>query len=80
MLLGTGTVLERLLRLGYEERWIAKKLADGERFRLALFPSRGYIIPATWDGVFTTVQQAFPEVAAKVSSCHSLRLTNGKYP
>jgi hypothetical protein len=72
MLLGTGTVLERLLRLGYEERWIAKKLADGERFRLALFPSRGYIIPATWDGVFTTVRQAFPEVAAKVRSCHSL--------
>jgi hypothetical protein len=78
MLLGTGTVLERLLRLGYEERWIAKKLADGESFRLALFPSRGHITPATWDGVFSTVQQTFPEVAAKVSSCLSLRLTNVK--
>lgn len=71
MLLGPGTVLERLLRLGYEKRWIAKKLADGERFRLALFPARGYILPATWDGVFTTVRQSFPEVAAKVPSCHS---------
>ena len=71
MLLGPGSVHERLLRLGYEKRWIAKKLADGERFRLALFPARGYIVDATWDGVFTTVHQAFPEVAAKVCSCRS---------
>ena len=67
MLLGSGSVHERLLRLGYEERWIAKKVADGQRFRLALFPARGHVTPATWDGVFSTVQQTFPEVAAKVS-------------
>jgi hypothetical protein len=69
MLLGPGTVHDRLLRLGYEKRWIAKKVADGERFRLALFPARGNIVPATWDGVFTTVRQIFPEVAAKVLNC-----------
>ena len=66
MLLGPGSAHQRLLRLGYEERWIAKKLADGERFRLALFPAQGHIISATWDGVFTIVRQTFAEVAAKV--------------
>jgi hypothetical protein len=65
MLLGPGTMLARLVLLGFETRWIARKLAAGERFRPALFPAED-ARPATWDGVFCITRETFPEVAAKV--------------
>jgi hypothetical protein len=46
-----GTILSRLLLFGFEARWIARKLAAGERFQLALFPAED-ARPASWDGVF----------------------------
>ena len=56
---------ERLTRLGFERRWIRKKIAAGERFRLALFPAEA-AVPATWEGVFRVVRETFPAVAPKV--------------
>ncbi|EOD33955.1 hypothetical protein EMIHUDRAFT_423585 [Emiliania huxleyi CCMP1516] len=65
MLLGAGTVEERLLRLGFEKRWIERRRAAGEAFRLALFPAEA-AEPATWDGIFNVVRETFPEAAPKV--------------
>ena len=39
-------VLQKFRKLGFVDSWVRKKLLDGERFRLALFP-RAAAFPAT---------------------------------
>ena len=65
MLLDDGDVANRLRMLGFTDKWMAKKLADGNTFRLALMPASS-AVPATWDGVLDTIRQHFtPALSAK---------------
>ena len=62
-----GGVAAGLRRLGFADEWMAKKLRDGEQFRLALMPA-SEATPATWDGIFSLVRTSFPHaVFAKVA-------------
>ena len=64
-------VLSCLRQLGFEKKWLRAKLANGETFRLALFPLDA-AQPASWDGIFALVRTHFPEaVASKVLRCEA---------
>jgi len=67
MLLNETNTLDRLMKLGYEKRWVAQKvLVQKLEFRMALFP-REAAVPATWEGVMQVVEQAFPQIASKIT-------------
>lgn len=52
--------LEALRSIGCEDRWIRKKLEDGEYFRLGIFYRSDKCVPATWDGVLSLVDSSYP--------------------
>lgn len=56
--------VDALRSLGYEDKFIAKKLDNRELFRMGIW-ARNYTVAkqATWDGIFDLVKSSFPEVA-----------------
>ena len=59
-------ILDVLRHLGFQDRWIANKLDDGEHFRLALFPAET-ATQATWDGVLSVARRLWPSIYVKVA-------------
>ena len=60
-------ILEVVRQIGFEDQWLAKKLDDGEHFRLALFSSEA-AEQATWEGVFKVIKRQWPSVLYKVKN------------
>lgn len=71
-------VLERLRSLGFNDFWVRKKLADGERFRLALFP-RASAFAATWDGIMSLVREHYPQRLADKVTQHETSLRSERF-
>jgi hypothetical protein len=60
---GFDNAYEMLLKIGFEEKYIKEKLDRNFRFELLVFPIEGNnIVPATWQGAFQILQDAFPDV------------------
>jgi len=51
--------LQVLHSLGFEDVWIRKRLEDGEKFRLGIFPQSDQCVPATWDGIMTLIDRYY---------------------
>ncbi len=47
--------------IGFEDRWMRKKLEKGERFRLGVFYNSDQCVPTTWDGVLSLVDNYYPK-------------------
>lgn len=59
---------EICLQLGMGHKWLNAKVADGKRFKLAIFPAESADAQlATWDGVQTLLEKFYPEVWEKVA-------------
>ncbi len=52
-----------LVEIGYERDYIARKVAEGNQFKLVVFTSKGQAWRATWGNVFSLVADAYPEIA-----------------
>lgn len=70
-LLRTSSDWDAGLLLGFDPEWMRSKVAEGVRFKLCVFPQRTDAahplgVLATWDGVFSTVESLYPEVAQYV--------------
>jgi hypothetical protein len=53
--------IQALRSIGCEDRWIRKKLEDGERFRLGVFYRSDKLVPTTWDGVLSLIDKYYPK-------------------
>lgn len=63
----TQSNLDALRSIGCEDRWIRKKLEDGEHFRLGIFHKSKECVPATWDGLFSLVDRHYSEnISSKI--------------
>ncbi|CAF0725614.1 unnamed protein product [Didymodactylos carnosus] len=71
MLFLTQSNLQALHSLGYEDKWIRRKLKDGECFRLCLFPRSDECVPGTWDNVFSLVDKHYPTTISKKLQRHA---------
>ena len=67
-------LIDAMRTLGWEDRWIRRKLEDGKVFKLGVFPLRGSATPATWDGVIEMIGMAFPESVADKVRRHAAAL------
>lgn len=54
---------QMLLEIGYRADYIKQKVADGNGFKIVVFPQEA-AQPATWDGVFKVAAEVYPDVAA----------------
>ena len=53
--------------IGFEDRWIRKKLEDGEHLRLGIFYRSDQCVPATWDGILSLVDKHYPKsISSKI--------------
>ncbi|CAF1004646.1 unnamed protein product [Rotaria magnacalcarata] len=53
--------LDALRSLGTEDKWIRKKLEDGEHFRLGVFYMSTDCVSATWEGVLSLIDKHYPK-------------------
>lgn len=53
--------LNALRSLGCEDRWIRRKLENGEHFRLGIFYKSSDCITPTWDGVLSIIDTYYPK-------------------
>jgi hypothetical protein len=51
--------IQALRSIGCEDRWIRKKLEDGEYFRLGVFYRLDKCVPATWDGILSLIDKCY---------------------
>ena len=59
--------LEALHSIGFEDRWIRKKLDDGEYFRLGVFYRSEKCVLGTWNGVLSLIDSHYPKtISTKV--------------
>ena len=59
--------IEILRSVGWQERGIRKKLEKGGRFRLGVFYRSDQRVPATWDGIFSLIDQHYPKsISSKI--------------
>lgn len=59
--------IELLRSIGLQERGIRKQLEMGRRFRLGVFYRSDQCIPATWDGIFSLIDQHYPQsISSKI--------------
>lgn len=58
---------EMLLAIGYEPEYLEHKVAEGNRFKLVIFPEGGAAKLATWDNVVEIVSGVYPDVAMKLA-------------
>lgn len=63
----TQSNVEALHSIGCEDRWIRKKLEDGEYFRLGIFQRSEECFPATWNGIFSLIDRHYSEnISSKI--------------
>ena len=75
----TQSNLDALRSLGCEDRWIRRKLENGEEFRLGIFYRSDQCIAATWDGIFSLIDGHYSEnISAKIR-WHSQALKSTSY-
>jgi hypothetical protein len=53
--------IQALRSIGCEDRWIRKKLEDGEHFRLGVFYRSNQCVPATWNGILSLIDNYYPK-------------------
>lgn len=53
--------VQALRSLGFEDRWIRKRLEMGRHFRLGVFYKSDQCILATWDGILSQIDKCFPK-------------------
>ncbi|CAF1410371.1 unnamed protein product [Adineta ricciae] len=53
--------IQALRSIGFEDRWIRRKLEAGRRFRLGIFYRSDQRVLATWDGILSLIDQHFPK-------------------
>ena len=59
--------IEMLRSIGFEERGIRKKLEMGRRYRLGVFYKSDKCVAATWDGIFSLIDQHYPKsISSKI--------------
>ncbi len=51
--------IQALRSIGCEDRWIRKKLEDGEHFRLGIFYRSDKCVQATWDGILSLIDKCY---------------------
>ncbi len=57
------TAREICIQLGFGEEWLDKRLSEGKKFKLCIFPLTSvYGSLATWDGLAMLLKSAYPEV------------------
>lgn len=61
----TQSNLDALRSLGCEDRWIRRKLEYGEHFRLGIFYRSEQCVLATWDGIFSLIDQHYSDNISK---------------
>lgn len=71
--------LEALRSLGCEDRWIRKKLENGEHFRLGIFHRSDKCVPATWDNVFKLIESDYSETISGKIRKHIQALKTKSY-
>ena len=75
----TQSNLDALRSLGCEDRWIRRKLENGEQFQLGVFYRSDRCIAATWDGIFSLVDAHYSDnISAKIRR-HSQALKSTNY-
>jgi hypothetical protein len=59
--------IQALRSIGFEDRWIRKKLEDGEHLRLGIFNRSEKCVPATWDGILSLIDKHYPKsISSKI--------------
>jgi hypothetical protein len=59
--------IQALRSIGFEDRWIRKKLEDGDFFRLGVFYRSDKSVLATWDRVLSLIDNYYPKpIAVKI--------------
>lgn len=58
---------DMLVEIGYETAYIDRKVAEGNRFKLIVFPEGGPAKLATWENVLDVVGNVYPNVASKLA-------------
>ncbi|CAF3114030.1 unnamed protein product [Rotaria sp. Silwood2] len=53
--------LEALRSIGCEDKWIRRKLENGEHFRLGIFYRSPECVLATWDGILSLIDAYYPK-------------------
>ena len=58
---------DMLVEIGYETAYIDRKVAEGNQFKLIVFPEGGPAKLATWVNVIDVVCDVYPSIAAKLN-------------
>lgn len=63
------TGYQMLIEVGYEPDYLDHKVAEGNQFKLVVFPEGGAAQLATWDNTIDMVCAVYPDVAAPIRAC-----------
>jgi nicotinamidase-related amidase len=66
---------DMLVEIGYESDYIRRKVGEGNRFKLVVFPDGSPARLATWDNVAAIVEEIYPDVAP-ILRLHMSELSN----